>query len=146
VLLAGAKTISYAANALATRLAVERGYDEALLTTPDGVVLEAPTASLFIVTADDALVTPRLDEGQLASITRRVLVDELHVREQICTRDDVRNAREAFLASTTREVTPITVVEDVRLPAGTPCSDQAARRFKAAVLRAREAAEAEAAT
>ena len=38
----GIKSLSYAANMLATRLAQERGYDEALFVTPHGHVLEAP--------------------------------------------------------------------------------------------------------
>jgi branched-chain amino acid aminotransferase len=145
VLLNGAKTLSYAANMLATRLAQEQGYDEALLTTPEGVVLEAPTAALFIVTADDELVTPRLDDGQLASVTRKLLVEELQPTERVCTRDDVWNAKEAFLASTTREITPILAVEDVHLPTETPISDRAAERFTAIVSRARDAALADSA-
>src|SRR5436190_588250 len=39
----GIKSLSYAGNMLASRLARERGFDEALLVTPHGRVLEAPT-------------------------------------------------------------------------------------------------------
>ena len=56
-LLDGAKTLSYAANMLAGRLARESGYDEALLVTPHGRVLEAPTSSIFYV-VDGELFTP----------------------------------------------------------------------------------------
>src|SRR6201984_2830745 len=47
LLLDGVKSLSYGANMLATRLARERGFDEALLVTPQGSVLELPTASFF---------------------------------------------------------------------------------------------------
>ena len=47
VVLNGYKTLSYAANMLTNRLAKERGFDEALLATPDGAILESPTASIF---------------------------------------------------------------------------------------------------
>ena len=45
----GIKSLSYGANMLCGRLARERGFDEALLVTPHGRVLEAPTSSLFWV-------------------------------------------------------------------------------------------------
>ena len=48
----GVKSLSYGANMLCSRLARERGFDEALLVTPHGRVLEAPTSSLFWVDAD----------------------------------------------------------------------------------------------
>ena len=73
-LLDGAKTLSYAANMLAGRLAREQGYDEALLVTPHGRVLEAPTSSIFYV-IDGELFTPPLDEHILASITRALVID-----------------------------------------------------------------------
>lgn len=53
----GVKSLSYAANMLATRRARERGFDEALLVTPHSHVLELPTASFFWV-VDGELRTP----------------------------------------------------------------------------------------
>ena len=72
-LLDGIKSLSYAANMLATRLAQERGFDEALLVTPHGRVLEGPTMSLFYV-LDGELWTPPLEDHILDSITRRHVV------------------------------------------------------------------------
>src|SRR2546421_12201285 len=69
----GVKSLSYGANMLATRLARERGFDEALLVTPHGRVLEAPTSSIFWV-AGDKVLTPPLDEHILASITRAAVI------------------------------------------------------------------------
>jgi branched-subunit amino acid aminotransferase/4-amino-4-deoxychorismate lyase len=40
------------------------------------------------------------------------------VVERPCTMDDLRSAREAFLASTTREAQSIAAVEDIELPDG----------------------------
>src|SRR5215211_9366704 len=66
----GIKSLSYAGNMLASRLARERGFDEALLVTPHERVLEAPTSSIFWAGRDRALCTPPLEDHILASITR----------------------------------------------------------------------------
>jgi branched-subunit amino acid aminotransferase/4-amino-4-deoxychorismate lyase len=111
----GVKSLSYAANMLAGRIARERGFDEALLTTPHGRVLEAPTASLFYVDADGELCTPPLGEHILASITRQSVIDLTGAVERAVTTERVLDAREAFLASTTREVQPVVAIEDREL-------------------------------
>src|SRR5919199_3689797 len=54
----GIKSLSYGANMLCGRLARERGFDEALLVTPHGRVLEAPTSSLFWVEPEGNVNTP----------------------------------------------------------------------------------------
>ena len=115
----GIKSLSYAGNMLASRLARERGFDEALLVTPHGRVLEAPTASLFWVDAAGALCTPPLEDHILASITRDRVMQLVEVEERITTPDDLEGAHEAFLASTTREVQPVAAIEGRELePAG----------------------------
>src|SRR3954452_23786358 len=118
-ILDGVKSLSYAANMLAGRLARERGFDEALLVTPHGRVLEGPTSSFFAV-IDGRLVTPSLDEHLLDSITRRLVLEVVDVEEAPLTLDDVRRATAAFLASTTREVQPASRVEDVELDVQDP--------------------------
>src|SRR3954469_23719656 len=90
---------------------------EALLGTPHGRVLEAPTSSIFWVDATGAVCTPPLDEHILASITRDRVLRVLDVDERPATLDDVQNAREVFLASTTREVQAISAIEGRQLAA-----------------------------
>jgi branched-chain amino acid aminotransferase len=111
----GLKTLSYAANMLAGRIAREQGFDESLFVTPHGRVLEGPTWSFFWVSGGRVL-TPPLDERILESITRRYVVEECEAQEAICTLDDVAAAEEAFIASTVREVMPIAAVGDIELP------------------------------
>ena len=113
----GIKSLSYGGNMLASRLAKERGFDEALLVTPHGRVLEAPTSSLFWVDDRGNLCTPPLDEHILASITRDRVLKVADVDERPATMDDMRTAQEAFIASTTREVQAISAIEDIALPA-----------------------------
>ncbi len=106
-----AKTLSYAANMLAGRLAREAGYDEALLVTPHGRVLEAPTSSIFYV-LDGELFTPPLEEHILASITRALVIEVAGATERSCTLEQLRAANEVFLASTVREVQPVAAVDE----------------------------------
>ncbi|MDQ3936745.1 MAG: aminotransferase class IV [Actinomycetota bacterium] len=116
-ILDGIKSLSYAANMLAGRLARERGFDEALLVTPHGRVLEAPTASLFYVAEDGALCTPPLEDHILASITRDAVVRLTGAEERAVTADELPGCGEAFIASTTREVQPVSRIEDSELAA-----------------------------
>jgi branched-chain amino acid aminotransferase len=112
----GLKTLSYAGNMLAGRLARERGFDEALLVTPHGRVLEGPTWTFFWV-AGGRLLTPPLEDHILASITRAYVIEECDAQERLCTLDDIAAAEEAFIASTVREVMPIGAVDDIAIPA-----------------------------
>jgi branched-chain amino acid aminotransferase len=112
----GLKTLSYASNMLATRLAKEGGFDEALLVTPHGRILEGPTWSFFWVRGG-RLYTPPLSERILGSITRARILAETDVVEETCTLDELRHADEAFIASTTRTVQPIAAIDDLELPA-----------------------------
>jgi branched-chain amino acid aminotransferase len=110
-ILDGVKSLSYGANMLASRLARERGFDEALLVTPHGRVLEAPTSSIFWV-KDGELLTPPLDEHILASITRAIVIEGTGAAERSCTLEELLDADEAFLASTAREVHPVSAIDE----------------------------------
>jgi branched-chain amino acid aminotransferase len=133
IILNGVKSLSYGANMLATRLAKERGGDEALLVRPDGIVLEPPTSSIFWV-AEGALRTTALEEGVLASITRERLLGAVPGIEQgAWTLDQVKGASEAFLASTTRELQAVASIDGVALPeAPGPRTREAQEAFAAA--------------
>jgi branched-chain amino acid aminotransferase len=132
----GVKSLSYAANMLATRIARERGADEALLVTPHGRVLEGPTTSFFYV-LDGALYTPPLEDRILDSITRRALFAVTEAAERITTLDDLRTISEAFLASSAREVQPVHAIDGVSVPAAPGPVSSAAARAVAGYIEAR---------
>jgi branched-chain amino acid aminotransferase len=125
-LLDGAKTLSYAANMLAGRLAREQGYDEALLVTPHGRVLEAPTSSIFYV-IDGELFTPPLDEHILASITRALVISVSGAVERSCTLEQLHAADEVFLASTVREVQAVSAIDEHDFTGPRPVSERTAK-------------------
>jgi branched-chain amino acid aminotransferase len=118
-LLDNIKSLSYAANMLASRLARERGADEALLVTPHGRVLECPTSSFFIVAGGEVL-TPPLSDHVLDSITRRVVLAVATVREEPIEQDALAGAQEAFIASTPFEVAAVFAVGSHRYDAPGP--------------------------
>src|SRR3954467_9537728 len=103
----GIKSLSYCSNMLSTRLAQERGADEALLVTPHGRVLEAPTSSFFYVRGGQ-LTTPPLSDHILDSITRRHVLEVADVQERETAAEDLGSIDEAFLASTLKPVPPAT--------------------------------------
>jgi branched-chain amino acid aminotransferase len=110
---------------LAGRLAREAGFDEALLVTPHGRVLEAPTSSVFWVD-DETIFTPPLDDHILASITRALIIELTGAQERACTLDTLFAADEVFLASTAREVQPVAAVDDHSYDAPGPVTERTA--------------------
>jgi branched-chain amino acid aminotransferase len=135
VILTGVKSLSYGPNMQATRIAQRQGADEAVLVRPDGVVMEAPTSAVFWVSPQGMLRTPSLDTGILDSITRAQIVRELEVEEGEFDADDLREAGEAFLASTTREIQPVAAVDGGELEAPGVHTREAQEAFER-VLRA----------
>jgi branched-chain amino acid aminotransferase len=125
----GVKSLSYAANMLAGRLARERGFDDALLVSPHGRVLELPMAAFFWAVGGE-LRTPPLSEHILDSITRRLVIEQTGAVETSATVADVTAAEEAFIASTVVEVLPVRQIEQQALPVGGPLTASSARLLR----------------
>jgi branched-chain amino acid aminotransferase len=126
------KSLSYAANMLASRLAREQGFDEALLVTPHGRVLEAPTSSIFWVQGE-LVLTPPLDDHILESITRGIVIEVAQAQERACTLDELMGADEVFLASTVREVQPVAAVNERSFAQSGPVTERTASQVIAAI-------------
>jgi len=118
--LAGLKTISYAENVRALAYAEARGAQEAIFANTRGNLCEATGSNAFVV-SDGRCVTPPLSAGCLNGVTRQLLLDVAGTLDMSIVQHDVpveklRDADEAFLSSTTREVQPISTVDGVSLP------------------------------
>jgi branched-chain amino acid aminotransferase len=124
----GVKSLSYCANMLCTRLAREAGAFEALLVTPHGRVLEAPTSSFFYVLGG-RLCTPPLEDHILDSITRRWILSLFDVEERPTTLDDLDEIEEAFLASTFKEALPVHAIAQLEIPAPGPVTQEVAAKL-----------------
>lgn len=117
-----AKTHNYLNPILARLETTVSDATEALVLDTDGNVAEAATANLWFV-ADDALRTPSLDGPVLPGITRETVLtaladEEIPVEEGTYDPDDVRDADEAFLTSSIREVKPVATVDGVAVGGG----------------------------
>ena len=112
--LTGAKVISYAPNVSAGRRAQREGFDDALLISRDGWVLEGPTWTVAWFIAG-TLETPAMDLGILASVTRGEVLKTaadigLAVVEGRWTLDRLLEADEVVALSTLKEVGPVVAV------------------------------------
>ena len=118
---AGLKTTSYAENVRALAFAHERGASEAIFANTRDELCEATGSNVFVV-RDGALATPPGSSGCLLGVTRALVLElaptlGLTVDERPLPLDALRDADEAFLTSTTREVQPIAAVGESTLPA-----------------------------
>jgi branched-subunit amino acid aminotransferase/4-amino-4-deoxychorismate lyase len=104
--LTGVKTVSYAVNQWATRQAVKRGADDALVVD-DGRVLELPTAAICLVHGDTVQSPDHERVPVLDSITLAELRKVAEVAATTPTLDDVRTADEMFVVSAARPVIPV---------------------------------------
>ncbi len=127
--LAGVKTTSYAENVVALAHAAERGAAEALFANTAGNLCEGTGSNVFYVVAGE-LRTPTLAAGCLAGVTRALLVEWCDVREVDEPVEVLRTADEIFLASTTRDVQPVSRCDGRELGEPGPVTRAAAETWR----------------
>ncbi|WP_024327156.1 D-amino acid aminotransferase [Thioalkalivibrio sp. AKL19] len=117
------KATTLLANVLNRQEAMERGAVEAVLLR-DGKLTEGAASNVFVV-LDGRVITPPLDASVLPGVTRwRVLelARELGypVEERGVSADELARAGEIWLTSSTREILPVTRLDDHAVGAGLP--------------------------
>jgi len=132
---AGIKALGYVEHVLALREAQDRGADDALLMDAAGHVREATASNVFVVTADDTVVTPALGHGTLPGVTRAAVMRlcaqlEIDAVERTVTVYDLGAATEIFLTSSVRELVPVVLLDDTPVGDGRPGA--IGRRLRAA--------------
>jgi len=119
------KTVSLLPNAMAKTAAAREGAYEAWLVDDDGFVTECSSSNAWIVDQDGKIVTRPLGLDILPGITRDRVIKlaaecGFEVEERAFSVEEAKNAREAFLTSTTSFVKPITQVDDSVIGNGHP--------------------------
>ena len=119
---AGLKTTSYADNVIALAYAKERGATEAIFANTRGELCEGTGSNIFVVMGE-RIVTPSLGSGALAGITRELVLewcraDGIAIEEGDMSIDVLQECDEVFITSSTRDVMPMTRVDDRELAVG----------------------------
>ena len=112
---AGAKINSWAANLTWLENAHRRGFDEAILLNERGEVSELTSANIFMAAGADVW-TPPLSSGCLPGITRELLLSEVQapgitVRERTLNLDDLYQADDVFITSSTRDLLAVAEID-----------------------------------
>jgi branched-chain amino acid aminotransferase len=111
-------------NALAMQEAYRRNAEEGLMCNYRGEISECSQANFFMV-RDGIALTPKSQAGLLEGVTRAFLFEVgqdvgIEVRDETLFPKDLETAEEAFITSTTRELSPVTRIDDRVVGTGKP--------------------------
>ncbi len=117
------KTISLLGNVLLRQAAIDRGAQEAILVR-DGEVTEGAASNVFVV-HDGTLSTPPKGERLLPGITRDLVLElaaaeGLPCHQRPISEASLRQADEIWLTSSTKEILPVTRLDDAPVGDGRP--------------------------
>ncbi|GIG34997.1 4-amino-4-deoxychorismate lyase [Cellulomonas pakistanensis] len=128
--LTGLKTTSYGENVVALARAHAAGATEAVFANTRGQLCEGTGTNVFVV-RDGELLTPPLDSGCLAGVTRALVLEWSGGREVELPYDALTDSDEVFLTSTARDVQAVVAVDGRPVGGGTagPVTREVARVF-----------------
>lgn len=132
--LAGVKVTSWLENVWMLDQAQRRGFDEVILLNEHKQVTECTAANIFCVRKGE-VTTPPLSAGCLPGVTRAILLElgeqfGARVKEGTLNAEDLAAAEEVFITSTTREIQPVSHIEDRAMAqVGGPVTQRLAQAF-----------------
>ena len=113
----------YVNNAFTKTEAIENGFDEGIMLSPDGFVSEGSGENIFLV-INGQLVTPPIYNSILPGITRDTVVklakNELGLEtvERPIARSELYTADECFLTGTAAHLTPVAEIDRRQIGGG----------------------------
>ncbi|MDO8993719.1 aminotransferase class IV [Daejeonella sp.] len=116
-----AKTLDYLQAIWLQPILKEKKADDVLYYS-NGLLRECPRANIFIVTKDHKVLTP--ESGMLKGVTRKHVLEISEARYVTEARDvsleELRNAGEVFITSTTKNILPVVQVDGYVIGDGNP--------------------------
>lgn len=117
------KAITLLANVLSRQQALDEGAMDAILVR-DGDAIEGAASNLFIV-KDNTIITPPKSEKLLPGITRDLILElaqanSIPYKEAIISEMDLESADEIWLSSSTKEILPVTLLNNKVVGNGKP--------------------------
>lgn len=117
------KSVALLANVLVKQEAAQRGASEAIMLR-SGMVTEGSASNVFVCHGD-RVTTPPLGPQILAGVTRGLVLELLgrlgmSVTESPITEEELRNASEIWLTSSTKEIFPVIRLDDHVVGDGEP--------------------------
>ena len=118
------KSTCYLDNVLARMEAKAAGADEAILLNERGLLAEGSTSNIFLVN-EGMLVTPSLQSGVLAGITREAVLEiaqasDIRREEREVELRELMEADEAFITNSILEIVPVTWFDGKPIGTGKP--------------------------
>ena len=118
------KSTALLPNIMMKQKATDKGCQEALFVTADKIVHECTTANIFIV-KNDILYTPPADRHILNGITRSFILEQAERHnigcvEKECCYDELCQADEVFITSSTIDLMPVVKIDDFIINTGQP--------------------------
>jgi len=108
------KTIDYLMGILTQPYVKEKNADD-VLYKQNGFITECPRSNIFIVTKDERIITP--EKNVLHGITRKhvlqIAAQEFKTETKDITVDELYNAAEVFVTSTSKNITPILSADEI---------------------------------
>jgi len=116
------KSTALLGNVMHYQQSYAQGHNETLLYNQQGELTEAAACNVYVV-KHGIVATPLLDYQKLPGITRLMLLEILRrdgsiaIQERVVTLDELENADEVWISSSSKEIAPVIEVD------GTPVGD-----------------------
>ncbi|BFT30510.1 D-amino acid aminotransferase [Alteromonas sp. D210916BOD_24] len=116
------KSTSLLGNVMHFQAGVDAGVNETILYNSEGLITEASSCNVFIV-KDGVIMTPPLNHQLLPGITRAIAIEafsraNLDIKEVWFNKEDLINADEVWLSSSSKELAPVVEVDNHTIGTG----------------------------